>query len=85
MEKVTQEKRRMGRPPGSGAQLPSKERLRLSRENLAKSGGTRLDFSLDAVSSTQLTELMEHWDMKTRKKAVQHALSLIYQTIKGKK
>jgi hypothetical protein len=76
-----QEKRPIGRPPGSGAQLPSKERLRLSRANLAKSGGTRLDFSLDATSSGQLAELMEQWDMSTRKAVVQHALDIVHQTV----
>lgn len=74
-------KRPVGRPPGSGAQLPSKERLRLSRANLAKSGGTRLDFSLDAASSGQLAELMEQWDMTTRKEVVQRALDIVHQTI----
>ena len=79
-----QEKRPVGRPPGSGAQLPPVERNRQSRANLAKSGGTRLDFSLDAISSGQLDELIELWHMKTRKQAVQHALSIIYQTVRGK-
>lgn len=74
-------KRPRGRPAGSGAQQPPQERARKSRENRAGAGATRLDFSLDPTSSNQLVELMELWNARTRKEAVQHALNVVYQSI----
>ncbi|MDQ1835191.1 hypothetical protein [Massilia scottii] len=74
-------KRPRGRPAGSGAQQPPQVRARQSRENRAGTGATRLDFSLDPASSGQLVELMELWNARTRKEAVQHALSVVYQTV----
>jgi hypothetical protein len=78
------EKRPVGRPRGSGAGLSANERLRLNREKLAKAGGTRLDFTLDPESSVQLTGMIEKWQMKTRKEAVQYALSIVNQIINPK-
>lgn len=74
-------KRPRGRPTGSGAQQPPQIRARQSRKNRAGAGATRLDFSLDSTSSSQLVELMELWNVRTRKEAVQHALNVVYQTV----
>lgn len=74
-------KRRPGRPVGSGAQLSPIERNRRSRKNMAAEGATRLDFYLDSAQADQLTELMQHWDVNTRKEAVQRALDIVHQTI----
>lgn len=74
-------KRRVGRPAGSGEQLPPVERSRQSRQSRADQGATRLDFFLDPPQAGQLAELMEQWDMTTRKEVVQHALDIVHQTV----
>jgi hypothetical protein len=81
MYKMDEQKRRPGRPAGSGEQLPPIERSRQSRQNRAAQGATRLDFYLDPAHSDQLAQLMAHWDLDTRKEAVQRALDIVHQTI----
>lgn len=78
---MDEQKRPVGRPVGSGEQLPPTERSRQSRQSRAAQGATRLDFFLDPPQAAQLGELMEHWDMTTRKQVVQHALDIVYQTV----
>jgi hypothetical protein len=78
---MDEQKRRPGRPAGSGEQLPPTERSRQSRQNRIANGATRLDFYLDPDHSDQLTQLMAHWDLDTRKEAVQRALDIVHQTI----
>lgn len=78
---MDEQKRRPGRPAGSGEQLPPTERSRQSRQSRAAQGATRLDFFLDPAQAGQLAELMEQWGMSTRKEAVQHALNIVHQTI----
>ena len=75
------EKRRPGRPAGSGEQLAPAERSRQSRQSRAAQGATRLDFFLDPPQAGQLAELLEQWDMTTRKEVVQHALDIVHQTV----
>ncbi|MFK3741573.1 hypothetical protein [Massilia sp. TN1-12] len=74
-------KRRPGRPIGSGAQLSPVERNRKSRKNMAAEGATRLDFYLAPAHADQLAQLMQHWDIDSRKEAVQRALDIVHQTI----
>jgi hypothetical protein len=81
MYTMDEQKRRPGRPAGSGEQLPPVERSRQSRQNRAAQGATRLDFYLDPAYSTQLAELMEHWDLNTKKEVVQRALDIMHQTV----
>lgn len=78
---MDEQKRRPGRPVGSGEQLPPIERNRKSRQKRAMDGSTRLDFFLDPLQSDQLTELMDQWGMNTRKEVVQHALDIVHQTV----
>lgn len=78
---MDEQKRRPGRPAGSGEQLPPIERNRKSRQKRAMDGSTRLDFFLDPLQSDQLTELMDQWGMNTRKEVVQHALDIVHQTV----
>lgn len=78
---MDEQKRRAGRPAGSGEQLPPTERSRQSRQSRAAAGATRLDFFLDPPQAGQLAELMEQWDMATRKEVVQHALDIVHQTV----
>ena len=78
---MDEEKRRAGRPAGSGEQLPARDRARQSRQSRAAQGSTRLDFFLDPPQAGQLAELMEQWDMTTRKEVVQHALDIVHQTV----
>lgn len=78
---MDEQKRRPGRPAGSGEQLPPTERSRQSRQNRAAQGATRLDFYLDPAQADQLTELMQHWDLNTKKETVQRALDIVHQTI----
>jgi len=78
---MDEQKRRAGRPAGSGEQLPPTERSRQSRQNRAAQGATRLDFYLDPDQAGQLTDLMQHWELKTKKEAVQRALDIVHQTI----
>lgn len=75
------QKRPVGRPVGSGAQLAPIERNRKTRQQRAVDGSTRLDFFLDPPQAAQLGELMEQWDMTTRKQVVQHALDIVHQTV----
>lgn len=78
---MDEQKRRVGRPAGSGAQLPPIERNRKTRQKRAVDGSTRLDFFLDPPQADQLAELMKQWDMTTRKEVVQHALDIVHQTV----
>jgi hypothetical protein len=78
---MDEQKRRPGRPAGSGDQLPPTERSRQSRQSRAAQGATRLDFFLDPPQAGQLAELMAQWDMTTRKEVVQHALDIVHQTV----
>lgn len=78
---MDEQKRRPGRPAGSGEQLAPIERSRQSRQNRAAQGATRLDFFLDPPQAGQLAELMAQWDMTTRKEVVQHALDIVHQTV----
>lgn len=73
-----------GRPAGSGAQLPDAERARKSRSQRAAAGATRLDFSLDAQHSEQLAALVMQWQCKSRKEAIERAITHVYTTIRGK-
>lgn len=75
------QKRPVGRPVGSGAQLATIERNRKTRQKRAVDGSTRLDFFLDPPHAVQLGELMEQWGMTTRKQVVQHALDIVHQTV----
>lgn len=83
-DKASQEKRPVGRPAGSGDQLPPAERVKKSRDHLAASGAARLAFSLDGEHSQKLTTLQEHWQCKTRKEVVEHALDIACQVINNK-
>lgn len=78
---MDEKKRRVGRPVGSGEQLPPAERSRQSRQSRTAQGATRLDFFLDPQQAGQLSELMEQWEMTTRKEVVQHALNIVHQTV----
>ena len=78
---MDEQKRRPGRPAGSAEQLPAVERSRQSRQNRTAQGATRLDFYLDPAHADQLAQLMQHWDLDTRKEAVQRALDIVHQTI----
>lgn len=84
VDKASQEKRPVGRPAGSGEQLPPAERVKKSRTNLTASGATRLDFSLDGERSQKLATLQEHWQCKTRKEVIEHALDIAYRAVKSK-
>lgn len=75
---MDEQKRRPGRPAGSGAQLGPADRNRKTRQTRAVDGSTRLDFFLDPPQADQLAELMEQWDMTTRKEVV-HRLCCINQ------
>lgn len=75
---------KVGRPAGSGEQLPSAARSRKSRNNLAAIGAVRVDFSLDPDSAAQLAHLMERWDSPNRKDAIQRAIAIVHQSIYGK-
>lgn len=78
---MDEQKRRPGRPAGTGEYLPPAERSRQSRQNRSAQGATRLDFYLDPDQAGQLTDLMQHWELKTKKEAVQRALDIVHQTI----
>jgi hypothetical protein len=78
---MDEQKRRPGRPAGSGEQRPPTERSRQSRQSRAAQGATRLDFYLDPVQAGQIAELMQHWDLNTKKEVVQRALDIVHQTV----
>lgn len=78
---MDEQKRKPGRPAGSGEQLPPTERSRQSRQSRAAQGATRLDFYLDRANAAQLAELMEQWELTTKKEVVQRALDIVHQTV----
>lgn len=78
---MDEQKRKAGRPAGSGEQLPPTERSRQSRQSRAAQGATRLDFYLDPANADQLAELMEQWELTTKKDVVQRALDIVHQTV----
>lgn len=81
IDPALQEKRPPGRPEGSGEQLPAVERIRRSRAKRAAAGAVRFDLTLDADHSDKLARLMQQWNCKTRKEAIEHALSIVCETI----
>lgn len=74
-------KNRIGRPLGSGQNLPAVERKRISRDSLAAGGSTRVDLTLDAATSAKLASLIEQWQCRTKKEAVELAITRAYATI----
>jgi hypothetical protein len=48
---------------------------------MAAEGATRLDFYLDPANAAQLAELMEQWELTTKKEVVQRALDIVHQTV----
>lgn len=74
---------KVGRPAGSGEQLPSAARSRKSRSNLAAIGAVRVDFSLDPDSAAKLGQLMTLWDCPNRKAAIQQAIQIAHLSAYG--
>ena len=74
----------IGRPAGSGAQLPAVERIRQSRASRAAAGATRFDLTLDAEHAARLATLMQQWQCKTRKETIERAIASVFDTIHGK-
>ena len=79
--KAMDEKRKPGRPAGSGEQLSPVDRMRKSRAR-RQASGQRIDVQLDARHAGMLTELIEIWDVKTKKQAVERALEVVYSVLK---
>jgi hypothetical protein len=76
------ERKLRGRPAGSGAQLPAGERIKHSRARRAAAGSARVEIVLDVDTNEQLQTLMEHWQCKTKKEAIEQAITSAYQTIR---
>lgn len=72
----------VGRPAGSGAQLPAAERSKVSRAKRAAAGAVRLDFTLEAHEVDALTALIEHWGSRSRKEAIARAIREVAVTIR---
>jgi hypothetical protein len=75
------EKRRAGRPAGQGEQLPVAERARKSRAQRAAAGGTRLELTMNAATTSKLAALIAQWQCSTKKEAVELAIARAYATI----
>lgn len=71
---------KVGRPAGSGEQLPPAARSRKSRNNLSTIGAVRVDFSLDPDSAAKLRQLMELWQCPNRKEAIQQAIQIAHMS-----
>lgn len=76
-----QPKRAVGRPSGSGEQLPSHERARQSRLQRAAAGAMRLDLTLDIDHADKLNDLATHWQCRTRKEAIERAIAAAFATV----
>lgn len=76
--------KRVGRPVGSGTQLPAAERLKKSRSNRMAKGAMRLDVTLDATRGDQLLQIMQQWQCATKKEAIERALDVVFAPIEGK-
>lgn len=75
--------RKIGRPAGSGEQLPSAARSRKSRNNLSAIGAVRVDFSLDPDSAAKLGQLIALWGCPNRKEAIQQAIQIAHLSAYG--
>ncbi len=75
--------RKVGRPVGSGEQLPSAARSRKSRNNLSAIGAVRVDFSLDSDSAAKLGQLIALWGCSNRKEAIQQAIQIAHLSAYG--
>lgn len=68
--------RKVGRPLGSGKQLPNRERAEHSRQERAAAGSTRVDVTLDNITMAALAILVEHWECRSKKDAVARAIRI---------
>ena len=74
MKKSSSDLPRVGRPLGSGAQLPAIARTRASRTDRAKQGAVRIETTLEKTTYDALLALMEHWGCTTKKEVVERAI-----------
>lgn len=70
-----------GRPAGSGEQLAPSARSRKSRRMRAEAGAARLDVTLSPLVAQALETLIAHWECKSRKEAIERAISIAASTI----
>ena len=81
MKKSSPDLPRVGRPVGSGAQLPAVARTRASRTDRAKQGAVRIEVTLDKTTHDAVLALMEHWSCTTKKEVVERAIQAAASTI----
>ena len=77
----SQLKRRVGRPAGSGKQLPAVVRTRASRADRADQGAVRIDVTLDNATHDAVLSLMQHWHCSTKKETLERAIQAAASTI----
>ena len=77
----SQLKRRVGRPAGSGKQLPAVVRTRNSRSQRAQLGAVRLEVTLDQSTHDALLSLLQHWHCSTKKETLERAIQAAASTI----
>ncbi len=74
-KKIPNKANKGGRPAGSGQQLKPAARLQKSRQARAAAGAARLDITLNNLTATALEQLVSHWGCKTRKEAIERAIT----------
>ena len=67
---------KVGRPAGSGAQLPPGIRARQSRQSRKAAGAARIEIMMEAETLASLEQLMAHWGCGSRKEAIARAVQL---------
>ena len=74
-------KRKVGRPAGSGMQLPGHIRAKQSRQERLALGASRMDVTLDADTLDALQQLVNHWGCKSKKEAISKAIAIAASAI----
>lgn len=73
--------RKVGRPAGSGAQLPPATRAKQSRKGRLQAGAIRVEIILDTEAQAALHRLIEHWGCRSKKEAVERAIAIAASAI----
>ena len=72
---------KVGRPAGSGAQLPGGVRARQSRNERLQAGAVRLEVTLNADTMAGVNRLVEHWGCGSKKEAVERAIAIAVSAV----
>lgn len=72
---------KVGRPAGSGAQLPAGVRAKQSRQERLQGGAVRMEVTLSADTMAGVNQLVEHWGCRSKKEAVERAIEIAVSAV----